>query len=138
MWNPVPDTWIKEIKAGFFATWPGLTAELVHKYYKRTEETEKGHMKADSKNVRSTKALLHEMTATEKINKTIARENEYYAKKVDLTNKIYSDQTGRFPITSSKGNKYIMIIYDHDSNAIIARPLKTKSALEMLQNILFS
>ena len=28
-----------------------------------------------------------------------------------------------------------MIIYDHDSNAILARPLKTKSRLEHLQNI---
>lgn len=28
-----------------------------------------------------------------------------------------------------------MIIYDHDSNAILARPLKTKSGLEQLQNI---
>ena len=25
MWDPVPDTWIKAIKADFFATWPGLT-----------------------------------------------------------------------------------------------------------------
>ena len=61
--------------------------------------------------------------------------NECFIKTVDLTNKLHSDQTGRFPVTSSKGNKYIMIVYDHDSNAILARALKTKSALEMLQNI---
>ena len=133
MWNPVPDTWVRAINAGFFATWPGLTADLVKKYYRRTEETEKGHMKADRKNVRSTKKVLHEMTATEKTNKSVARENEYYAKIIDLTNKIYSDQTGRFPITSSKGNKYIMVVHDHDSNAILARALKTKSAVEMLE-----
>ena len=47
MWNPFPDTWIKAIKAGFFATWPRLTDQLVSKHYKRTPETEKGHMKAD-------------------------------------------------------------------------------------------
>ena len=29
MWNPVPDTWIKTIKAGFFATWLGLIDHLV-------------------------------------------------------------------------------------------------------------
>ena len=56
-------------------------------------------------------------------------------KTIDLTGKICSDQTGRFPVTLSKDSKYIMIIYDHDSNAILARPLKTKSDLEQLQNI---
>ena len=101
----------------------------MQKYYKRNEETEKGHVKSDRKNVRSTKELLHEMTATDKDNKTVARENEYFVKTVDLTNKLYSDQTGRFPVTSSKGSKCIMIVYDHDSNTILARALKTKSAL---------
>ena len=34
MWNPVPQTWIKAIHSNFFATWPGLTAELVQKHLK--------------------------------------------------------------------------------------------------------
>ena len=50
----------------------------------------------------------------------------------DLTDKVYSNQIGPFPVISSKGNKYIRIIYDHDSNVIIARALKTKSAVEIL------
>jgi hypothetical protein len=27
------------------------------------------------------------------------------------TGKLYTDQTGRFPVVSSKGNKYIMVVY---------------------------
>ena len=97
-------------------------------------ETAKGHMKADRKNVRSTKEIIREMT-TNNPTEGVVRENEYYFKTVELTGKIYSDQTGWFPTTSSKGTKYVMIIYDHDSNAIIARPLKSKSATEQLENI---
>lgn len=36
MWNLVPETWIKAIEAGFFATWPGLTSKLVKKHLTRT------------------------------------------------------------------------------------------------------
>ena len=36
----------------------------------------------------------------------------------------YSDQTGRFPHRLSRGNEYLMIMYNYDSNAILAAPLK--------------
>ena len=55
MLSPVPDMWIQAINAGFFATWPGITMEIVRKHYSKTIESGKGHMKADRKNVRSTK-----------------------------------------------------------------------------------
>jgi hypothetical protein len=44
---------------------------------------------------------------------------------IPVTGKIFTDQTGRFPITSSRGNKYVMICYDYDPNNIIAEPLKS-------------
>jgi hypothetical protein len=46
---------------------------------------------------------------------------------------IYTDQTGRFPVVSSKVNNYIMIIYDYDSNSILAQPIKDRSAPELLR-----
>jgi hypothetical protein len=46
---------------------------------------------------------------------------------------IYTDQTGRFPVVSSKCNKYIMILYDYDSNAIMAQPIKDRTAPELLR-----
>ena len=91
-------------------------------------------MKADRQGVRSTKKDKKEIKATEEV-QSEARANEFYLKTVCLTSKLYSDQTGRFPVTSSRGNKCVMIAYDHDSNAILARPLKTKSAQEQLKNI---
>jgi hypothetical protein len=52
---------------------------------------------------------------------------------VEITGQVFSDQTGRFPVTSSKGNKYIMILYDYDSTAILAEPIKNRSATELLR-----
>jgi hypothetical protein len=46
-----------------------------------------------------------------------------YAKVVAITGHIYSDQTGQFLVTFSKGNKYIMVVYDYDSTAILAKPI---------------
>ena len=46
----------------------------------------------------------------------------------DGTDKIYSDLTGKFPIQSALGNKYILIVYHYDANAILAEPLKDITA----------
>jgi hypothetical protein len=46
---------------------------------------------------------------------------------------IYTDQTGRFPVVSRTGSKYIMILYDYDSNAILAQPIKDRTAPELLR-----
>ena len=50
---------------------------------------------------------------------------------MDLTWKIYTDQTGRFLVTSSKGKNYILVAYHYDSNTIHAEPLKTRSGLDL-------
>ena len=42
--------------------------------------------------------------------------------------KTYSDQTGRFLHRLSKGNKYLMIMYIYDSNAILAVPMNNQEA----------
>ena len=49
-----------------------------------------------------------------------------------MSGKIYSDQIGCFPLTSSKGNKYVMVVYDHNSNAILANLLKSRLAEHLL------
>jgi hypothetical protein len=55
-----------------------------------------------------------------------------YAATIDA-GQIYTDQTGIFQVVSSKGNKYIMILYDYDSNAILAKPIKDRKAPELLK-----
>jgi hypothetical protein len=55
-----------------------------------------------------------------------------YAATIDA-GQIYTDQTGIFTVMSSKGNKYIIILYDYDRNAILAQPIKDRTALELLK-----
>ena len=51
----------------------------------------------------------------------------------DMNGKIYTDQTGRFPVASSKGNRYVMIGYDSNSNTIHAKCMKSRSGHELQQ-----
>ena len=45
----------------------------------------------------------------------------------------YLDLTGRFPYTSDRGNQYILIIYDYDSNCILATATKIRQTGELAQ-----
>ena len=42
------------------------------------------------------------------------------------TGKLYTDLTGRFPVQSSKGLRYILVAYNFDSNSIHVKPLKSR------------
>lgn len=44
----------------------------------------------------------------------------------DATELAYTDQTGRFPVVSSKGHKYIMVLIDIDSNYIAIELMRSK------------
>jgi hypothetical protein len=46
---------------------------------------------------------------------------------------IYMDQTGLFPVVCSKVNKYIMVLYEYDDNAILAEPIKNRTSAELLR-----
>ena len=56
-----------------------------------------------------------------------------YLQTVEFTGKVSTDQTGRFPVTSSRVSKYLMVLYDHDSNAILAEPLTSCRERELIQ-----
>ena len=43
---PVKETWIRAVRAGNYATWPGLGVKSMRKYFRDdVEETLKGHIK---------------------------------------------------------------------------------------------
>ena len=59
------------------------------------------------------------------------RTHQLFLKVTECSSKIFTDQTGRFPITSSRGYKYIMIAYDYYSNNILAEPIKSRTSLHI-------
>ena len=44
---------------------------------------------------------------------------------VEFTGKINSDLTVKFPFKYFRGNRYIMVVYDYDINAIIIEAIKS-------------
>jgi hypothetical protein len=42
--------------------------------------------------------------------------------------KSYSDQTGKFPIPSSRGNHYLFVLYHHDAKSIHAVAIPNRQA----------
>ena len=98
-----------------------------------TPATAKGHMHQIRQGIKSTKApaaplpLIPEATVQEDFHPTdnpTERTHACYASTIPIvTGKTYSDQTGRFLIPSSRGNNYLFILYDYDSNIILAEPI---------------
>ena len=46
---------------------------------------------------------------------------------------MHTNQTGTFPVTSSKGNKNMMVIYSYDTNKILVHTMKTRKRSEIAQ-----
>jgi hypothetical protein len=138
--SPSQSTFIAAIQAGYLLTWPGLTAGLVAKYLPKSLATAKGHLDQQRKHIRST-AIKHASTIIDDTDFTLPTEvpsitHLAFANIIDATQetgKMYSDITGRFPVQSSRGHKYIFVLYDYDSNAILVEPLKSRAAAEILR-----
>ena len=105
--------------------------ELVNKYQPRTEATIKGHIRQQYKGKQSTRIQQEVPIMTQQSSPEILTDQTHqtFLKVTECSRKIYTDQTGRFPITSSRGYKYIMIAYDYDSNNILAEPIKSRTSL---------
>jgi hypothetical protein len=119
-------------KNGNFSSWSGLTEHAVEKHLSKSTSTTKGHLNQQRQNDRTTKITDAQVIVTEPDIDHGVKTQFVYAATIDA-DKIYTDQTGRFPVVSSKGNKYIMIVYDYDSNAILAQPIKDQTAPELLK-----
>ena len=130
---PVKSTWLKAIKAGNYVGWPMLTKRNVQKYYPETTETAKGHLNQMRKNVRSTKAkpMPLETCATSQLHGK--KVQDVYTETYRVRETMFSDQTGQFPTRSQRGNKYIMVMVEIDSNAILVEPMKSRKDEEMIR-----
>ena len=44
-----------------------------------------------------------------------------------------TDQSGRFPIMTRRGNAYIMCMYNYDSNVIDGEPIKSRDDNDLIE-----
>jgi hypothetical protein len=87
------------------------------------------------KNVQSTKKVRFQETIQEDDMEVFpepqadnTRSNMCFLASQEPKHIVYSDQTGRLSHPSNTGNNYIMLVYDHNSNAILLRAYKNKTA----------
>ena len=132
--SPVSSTLIKEIENGNFCTWPVLTVTAVHKYLQTSIATVKGYMKQQRKKYGQPEKKWT-LIRNRKRQKITGGTGECYVTITPIaeTGEVFSDQTGRFPITSSKGNKYIIIMYNYNSNYIPGEAMKFRMGDEILR-----
>ena len=120
---PTEKTWIKAIKAGYYNTWLTITPRVVRRHFTESDETQKEHMKRQCQGVRSTR--VHEEAEPNVLANPKAK--GVYTKIYNITETMHTDQTGRFPVTSSRGNQYVMVLVEVDGNFIDAKPMKNRS-----------
>ena len=59
---------------------------------------------------------------------------DVYVKVYDARETTFSNQTGQFPTRSKSRNKYIMVMVEIDSNAILVKPLKCCKDAELIRS----
>ena len=150
--SPSPSTFITAIRKGHFITWPGLTPSLIQKYLPPSISTAKGHLNQEMKNLQSTKksykdVLLSQSASTDTKSPSPVIPTDFadfhptqdinspktfncFTTIIDTSNAKtgFIDLTGRFPYRSSRGNQYLLLLYDYDSNAILVETLKNRKA----------
>jgi hypothetical protein len=104
----------------------------VEKHLSKSTATTKGHLHQQRQNTRTTQIKTNNTSSQESDIDHGIKTQFVYATTIDA-GQTYTDQTGRFPVVSSKGNKYIMILYDYDSTAILSQPIKDRTAPESLK-----
>jgi hypothetical protein len=130
---PVKSTWLKAIKAGNYGGWPILTERNVQKYYLETTKTAKGHLNQSRKNVRSTKVKATPLETCNTSHLHSKKVGNVYTQTYMVCKTMFSNQTDRFPIQYLCGNKYIMVMVEIDSNAILVEPMKNRKDAKMIR-----
>jgi hypothetical protein len=145
---PTKPTWLAAIKNKQFASWPGLTLNATWRHFPDSEETHKGHGRKTPSGLRSTKTkqgpLLDNSNYAFGANQDaqlplqpVKKEKTIFYRTLDLkdeaTQKKLSDQPGRFPKKSSKGNQYIMVLTESNSDIILIEAMKNHSSGKMIR-----
>ncbi len=110
-----------------------LMERNIQKYYPKATETAKGHLNQTRKNVRSTKekpAPLETCNTSQLHGKKV---RNVYTKTYKVRETMFSNQTGQFPTRLQQGNKYVMVMVEINSIAILVEPMKSCKDAEMIQ-----
>jgi hypothetical protein len=127
---PVKDTWLEAIKRGNWDTFAGLSYLNVAHYCPNSDETILRHLAQTCQNVQSTKSQSTSRPNLPPIIETpmpLAEASQEVFLRVYPISKLYTDETGRFPVRARSGNQYVMIAYHMNGNLILQQAFQTKA-----------
>ena len=142
---PVKSTLVLAIKAGYLKGFPGLTVDRVRRHINVDVASERGHMDQVRQGQRSTKPAASSIPIVLPRNRVDSnmdpqpqqpsneRTQHVFLTVHDVTGSIASDQTGRFPVMSNRGNSYVALFYVFDPNYIKSVPIRNRSKSELLR-----
>ena len=61
------------------------------------------------------------------------RTNTMFTKIINCKRQIVIYLTGKLPVTSNRGNKYLFVLYNYDSNIILVRLMKSSTDREFIR-----
>eukprot|EP00978_Attheya_sp_CCMP212_P005327 scaffold11894_cov53-Attheya_sp.AAC.5 len=160
IFSPAISTWCRAIDAGHhFTTWLELTSKQVRQHLPASRAMLKGHLDQTRANAQSSKRT-YASAAAANITKAVpeallpsvndesqsdfhppqdhtillgAKTHFLFTTIHDARGQIYTDdQPGRFLVSSSKGNSYMLVLYDYDSNYIHVEPMPSRSKESIL------
>jgi hypothetical protein len=106
MLSPTKPALLQAVKNGHLATWPGLTEHAISKHLKMTPATAMGHMNQWRQHILSTsknpiKSDMEDETVTPA---GLGSKTHLLYSVVTDQGQLYTNLTGRLPVSSSKGN----------------------------------
>ncbi len=110
-----------------------LTEHNVQKYYPETIETAKEHLNQTRKNIRSTKVKSTPLETCDTSHLHGKKVRNVYTHTYMVCETMFSNQIGQFPIQSLCGSKYIMVMVEINSKAILVEPMKNCKDAEMIR-----
>jgi len=150
--SPANSTLQQALDKNYVNHFPGLTSQSLHNHPTHSIATVKCHLDQSQKNqcsIKPTATFQADTTTDNNENNDKSTDDNYWptsdpendqthhcfaaCTEDHTTGKIFMDQTGCFIIPSSTGHTQMFILYDYDSNSIQTKPIKNRSAPEILQ-----
>ena len=135
MCSPVLTTLQKAIRNNHLVSWPAIHKINFPLNIIDTRAIDMGHLDQERTNLQSTRNYAQSKQQASPVisEPSMVKSFEVLNTIIPFTAKemSYGDLTGTFPYTSSRGSKYLYIMYDYDANAILVAPLKTRQGHEI-------
>ncbi len=130
---PVKSTLTKAIDRGYLKGWRGLTSQRTRPYISVSIESKMGHMDQQNQGVRSTQPTpttvpLQDPDSFDNSMEDVPQEHGH----LQINGNLFTNQTGRFLITSNHRHAYIVVFYIFEANAIKSVPIKNCSKEEVI------